>query len=163
MGFPFGLFGPGGASASGSGQGQPASQVQAANPFQFLGQGSPFANLFGGSVGASGGSSNGTAAPANPWSQMAASISAAANANAASSRAPAAPAVQASGSASRTGPNPWAPAESATSVDQVYKSQLEQLESMGFINKKANVHALLRCNGNVDDAVEALIEDMSKD
>mmetsp|Transcript_10060 Transcript_10060/g.17681 ORF Transcript_10060/g.17681 Transcript_10060/m.17681 type:complete len:438 (+) Transcript_10060:136-1449(+) len=61
-----------------------------------------------------------------------------------------------------TGPNPWAAPGSADSAEVVYKSQLESLESMGFPDTKKNIQALLRTSGNVEDAVEALIEDMSK-
>uniref|UniRef100_A0A7S2S5R3 Ubiquilin n=1 Tax=Mucochytrium quahogii TaxID=96639 RepID=A0A7S2S5R3_9STRA len=60
------------------------------------------------------------------------------------------------------GPNPWAAPTSADSPEQKYKSQLEQLENMGFPDKKANIQALLRNNGEVNAAVESLIEEMSK-
>lgn len=60
------------------------------------------------------------------------------------------------------GPNPWAPSSSQSSAEYQYREQLSQLESMGFINKKKNIEALILYRGNVDDAVEGLIGDMEE-
>ena len=59
------------------------------------------------------------------------------------------------------GPNPWAPASSSNSAEQRYKAQLEQLEGMGFPDRKANIQALLKTAGSVNDAVELLIEQLA--
>jgi ubiquilin len=59
------------------------------------------------------------------------------------------------------GPNPWAPPSSSNSPEQRYRSQLEQLEGMGFPDRKANIQALLKTAGSVNDAVELLIEQLA--
>ncbi|CAK8676809.1 ubiquilin-1-like [Clavelina lepadiformis] len=38
-----------------------------------------------------------------------------------------------------------------------YQAQLEQLSAMGFINREANIQALTRTNGNVNAAIELLL------
>lgn len=38
-----------------------------------------------------------------------------------------------------------------------FQSQLSQLEEMGFVEKQANIRALLATGGNVDAAVEYLL------
>eukprot|EP00941_MAST-03F_sp_MAST-3F-sp1_P001555 g1555.t1 len=45
---------------------------------------------------------------------------------------------------------------SPASVDQ-YRSQIQQLEQMGFTNRQVNVKALEKANGNVDQAIEILL------
>lgn len=44
-----------------------------------------------------------------------------------------------------------------TPPEEKYKSQLEQLEAMGFTNKNVNLEALKATGGNVDAAVERLL------
>jgi len=44
---------------------------------------------------------------------------------------------------------------------EIYKSQLEQLSSMGFTNESVNIEALKATGGNVEAAVERLLNMMS--
>ncbi|GBG30461.1 Ubiquilin-4 [Hondaea fermentalgiana] len=62
----------------------------------------------------------------------------------------------------RKGPNPWAPADSPDSPQVKYKEQLAQMEEMGFPDMAANIQALLRCDGDAEQAIEHLLEDMAK-
>ena len=39
-----------------------------------------------------------------------------------------------------------------------FQSQLEQLAAMGFLNREANIRALISTNGNVNAAVETLLK-----
>lgn len=41
--------------------------------------------------------------------------------------------------------------------EEKYKDQLQQLEAMGFINKEVNIQMLKSTNGNVNAAVERLL------
>jgi len=41
--------------------------------------------------------------------------------------------------------------------DEVFKTQLEQLNNMGFVNKEANIKVLTASGGNVEAAVERLL------
>lgn len=40
---------------------------------------------------------------------------------------------------------------------EIYKNQLETLESMGFIEKETNIHALKRNNGDINMAIEWIV------
>jgi len=44
--------------------------------------------------------------------------------------------------------------------EETYKSQLEQLEQMGFVNKELNIQVLNQTQGNVNAAVERLLNMM---
>jgi len=44
--------------------------------------------------------------------------------------------------------------------EDAFKSQLEQLEQMGFVNKDLNIQVLQQTQGNVNAAVERLINMM---
>jgi len=44
-----------------------------------------------------------------------------------------------------------------TPPEEKYKTQLEQLEAMGFTNKSVNLEALKATGGNVDAAVERIL------
>jgi ubiquilin len=46
--------------------------------------------------------------------------------------------------------------------EEKYKTQLEQMEAMGFTNKQVNIDALKACNGNVEAAIERLFGMMGK-
>ena len=39
-----------------------------------------------------------------------------------------------------------------------YKEHLSQLKDMGFFNKEANIQALIQFNGNINNALEALLK-----
>lgn len=41
--------------------------------------------------------------------------------------------------------------------DELYKEQLKNLSDMGFTNKDLNIEVLKQCYGNVDAAVEKLL------
>jgi hypothetical protein len=41
-----------------------------------------------------------------------------------------------------------------------FKTQLEQLNEMGFTDKEANIRALTATNGNVQNAIERLLSGM---
>jgi len=60
------------------------------------------------------------------------------------------------------GANPWAASTSENSPEVKYKSQLQNMENMGFSDKKVNIQALIRCNGNANEAIESIIEEQSK-
>lgn len=44
--------------------------------------------------------------------------------------------------------------------EERYKTQLEQLQTMGFVNKEVNLQALQATGGNVEAAVERLLSMM---
>lgn len=44
--------------------------------------------------------------------------------------------------------------------EETYRNQLEQLEQMGFVNKELNIQVLNQTQGNVNAAVERLINMM---
>jgi len=44
--------------------------------------------------------------------------------------------------------------------EEIYKDQLSQLEAMGFVNKDLNLQVLKQCSGNVNVAVERLLNMM---
>jgi len=46
--------------------------------------------------------------------------------------------------------------------EETYKNQLESLESMGFTNKEVNLQALKATGGNVEAAVERLLNMLGK-
>jgi len=58
-------------------------------------------------------------------------------------------------------PNPWASPTSPDAPQVRYKDQLKQMEDMGFPDEKANIQALLKNDGNVEEAIETLIKEMS--
>jgi ubiquilin len=47
-------------------------------------------------------------------------------------------------------------------AEEKFKTQLEQLEAMGFTNKEVNIQALTQTGGNVDAAVERLLSMIGK-
>ena len=47
-------------------------------------------------------------------------------------------------------------------AEEKFKTQLEQLEVMGFVNKETNLQALVATNGNVDAAVERILNMLGK-
>lgn len=47
--------------------------------------------------------------------------------------------------------------ETALPPEQRYQTQLEQLASMGFVNREANLQALIATLGDVNAAVERLL------
>lgn len=58
------------------------------------------------------------------------------------------------------------PAQAAAPQDsrppeERYASQLEQLGEMGFINPQANIRALQACGGNVQAAIEFILNSQS--
>ena len=46
---------------------------------------------------------------------------------------------------------------STTDYKTLYASQLQQLQGMGFVNEAVNIDALKATNGNVEAAVERLL------
>lgn len=46
---------------------------------------------------------------------------------------------------------------SGNNPEQLYASQLDQLAAMGFINREANIQALIATFGDVNAAVERLL------
>lgn len=47
--------------------------------------------------------------------------------------------------------------ESAIPPEQRYQTQLEQLAAMGFVNREANLQALIATYGDINAAVEKLL------
>jgi ubiquilin len=54
-------------------------------------------------------------------------------------------------------PQMFTPPNNVTNPEEEYKEQLKKLEEMGFVNKELNIQVLKSCFGNVDAAVEKLI------
>jgi ubiquilin len=69
------------------------------------------------------------------------------------------PSVNGFGAMPRMAPNPLEPTPSIVQVDPSirFASQLSQLEGMGFDDRAANLRALVATNGNVNAAVERLL------
>lgn len=59
--------------------------------------------------------------------------------------------------AQQTGPSPFFVAPPAGNPREVYASQLEQLRAMGFPNEQANIAALQQSQGNIEFAIERLL------
>lgn len=57
----------------------------------------------------------------------------------------------------QTGPSPFFVAPPAGNPREVYASQLEQLRAMGFPNEQANIAALQQSQGNIEFAIERLL------
>lgn len=51
---------------------------------------------------------------------------------------------------------------SNVNYEEKYKTQLEQMEVMGFTNKETNLEALKATGGNVEAAIERLFNMISK-
>jgi len=45
-----------------------------------------------------------------------------------------------------------------TPPEEKYKDQIVSLENMGFVDKAANINALKATNGNVEAAIERLLQ-----
>jgi hypothetical protein len=54
-------------------------------------------------------------------------------------------------------PTPTEPVDPNQTPEERFKDQLEKLNDMGFTNKDVNIQILQQCNGNVDIAVERLL------
>ena len=50
--------------------------------------------------------------------------------------------------------------QAVANPEETQRSQLEQLEQMGFVNKETNIQVLNQTQGNVNAAVERLINMM---
>lgn len=59
---------------------------------------------------------------------------------------------------SNTGSFSAPPAAPSRSPEVRFESQLQQLEGMGFTDREANIRALIASNGNVNAAVERLLQ-----
>lgn len=56
---------------------------------------------------------------------------------------------------------PPPPPQNNQNLEETYKDQLQRLEEMGFTNKQVNIQVLQQCFGNVDAAVERLLNMMN--
>lgn len=54
-------------------------------------------------------------------------------------------------------PNNSTPAANTQPPEERYSSQLEQLSAMGFVNREANLQALIATFGDINAAVERLL------
>lgn len=54
-------------------------------------------------------------------------------------------------------PNNSNPVANAQPPEERYSSQLEQLSAMGFVNREANLQALIATFGDINAAVERLL------
>ena len=60
-----------------------------------------------------------------------------------------------------TGGTPGFPTQPQAPPEERYRSQLEQLAAMGFVNREANIQALISTFGDVNAAVERLLQSQS--